>query len=191
MAKQAGGTPITVMSYQFWMRRFNGDPAVVGQTLQLNGRPFTVIGVAPQEFHGTTVMTGDVWVPINMVGELSPRGSAPLLKGREFAWLVMGARLKPGVTVRQAKRSWRTSAARSSRSFRPRTAARALRVVASSPIPGQRRAGCGVSRGADGNRRTRARDRVRERRGCVAGPRHARDARRSPCVSRSARDEAG
>ena len=44
-------------SHQFWLRRFNGDPAVVGQTLQLNGRPFTVIGVAPDGFHGTTVLT--------------------------------------------------------------------------------------------------------------------------------------
>ena len=80
------------------MRRFNGDPAVVGQTLQLNGRPFTVVGVAPEGFHGTTVLTGDVWVPINMVGELSPRRSASILKSRESVWLVMGARLKPGVT---------------------------------------------------------------------------------------------
>jgi hypothetical protein len=57
----------------------NGDPAVVGQTLQLNGRPFAVIGVAPEGFHGTTVLTGDVWVPVNMVGELAPRRSASIL----------------------------------------------------------------------------------------------------------------
>src|SRR5262249_11413561 len=86
--EEAGGTPITVMSYQFWMRRFNGDPAVVGQTLQLNGRPFTVIGVAPQEFHGTTMLASDLWVPLTMVGELSPRRSVSILKSRESVWLV-------------------------------------------------------------------------------------------------------
>jgi len=134
--EEPGGTPLTVMSYQFWMRRFNGDPAVVGQTLQLNGRPFTVIGVAPQEFHGTTVLASDVWVPINMVGELSPRRSASILKSREGVWLVMGARLKPGVSVRQARAELENIGRALEQEFPAENRGKGLRVVASSPIPG-------------------------------------------------------
>ncbi len=101
--EQPGATPLAVLSYRFLHRRFNGDPAIVGTTLQLNGRPFTVIGVTPDGFHGTTVLAGDLWVPVNMVGDLSPRRSAAMLTSREGVWLLMGARLKPGVTVRQAE----------------------------------------------------------------------------------------
>src|SRR6185369_9438723 len=43
--EQAGATPLTVLSYRFWMRRFDGDPAVIGTMVQLNGHPFTIVGV--------------------------------------------------------------------------------------------------------------------------------------------------
>src|SRR5690606_31516611 len=45
---------VTVISHAFWMERFGGDPSVVGRTLQVNGRPMTVVGVAPQGFEATT-----------------------------------------------------------------------------------------------------------------------------------------
>ncbi len=179
------------MSYQFWMRRFNGDPAVVGQTLQLNGRPFTVIGVAPQEFRGTTVLTGDVWVPINMVGELSPRGSALAPEGPRIRVARDGRPLKPGVSVRQASAELENIGRALEQEFPAENRGKGLRVVASSPIPGNGApvaAFLAVLMGLVG---TRARDRVRERGRRVAGPRDARGARRSPCVSRSARAEAG
>src|SRR3954447_18590615 len=86
---QPGTTPFAVLSYQFWQRRFDGDPAVVGRTIQVNGYPLTVVGVAPAWFHGTTVTTTDVWVPVTMVGELSSRRSASMLASREGVWLVM------------------------------------------------------------------------------------------------------
>ena len=75
---QPGAPALVVLSPVLRTRRFNADPAIVGTTLQLNGRPFTVVGVAPEGFHGTTVLMGDVWVPINMVGELSPRRSSSI-----------------------------------------------------------------------------------------------------------------
>ncbi len=134
--EEPGGTPLAVLSYHFWVRRFNGDPAVVGQTLQLNGRPFTVVGVAPKDFHGTTVLTGDVWVPINMVGELSPRRAASILKSRESVWLVMGGRLKPGVTVRQAQAELANIGRALEQEFPAENRGKGLRVVSSSPIPG-------------------------------------------------------
>jgi predicted permease len=134
--EQPGGTPLAVLSYQFWMRRFNGDPAAVGRTLQLNSRPFNVVGVAPEGFHGTTVMTSDVWVPVNMVGELAPRRSASILDSRENVWLVMGARLKPGVTVRQAQAELVNIGRALEQEFPAANRGKGVRVVASSPIPG-------------------------------------------------------
>ena len=103
-SEQPGATPLAVLSHHFWTRRFNGDPAIVGRTLQLNGQPFTVIGVAPEGFHGTTVLTSDLWVPVTMVGELSPRrGPSIAAPAARCVWLLMGARLKPGVTLEQAQ----------------------------------------------------------------------------------------
>jgi predicted permease len=133
---QPGATPLVVLSYRFWARRFNADPSIVGRTLDLNGRPFTVIGVAPDGFHGTTVLSGDVWVPVNMVGELTPRRSSAILTSREGVWLVMGARLKPGVSVRQAQAELDTIGRALEREYPEHNRGRGLTVVASSPIPG-------------------------------------------------------
>ena len=135
-SEEPGAAPITVLSYAFWKRRFDGDPGIVGQTLTLNGRPFTVIGVTPEGFHGTSVVTGDLWVPITMVGDLSPRLSESILRSRQSVWLVMGARLKPGVTVRQAQEELASVGQQLEREFPRENRGKGLRVVAQSPIPG-------------------------------------------------------
>ena len=135
-SEQPAATPLAVLSHRFWMRRFNGDPAIVGQTLVLNGRPLTVIGVTPEGFHGTTVLTSDLWVPVNMVGELASRLPPAILTSRESAWLVMGARLKPGVTVGQAQAELAHIGRALEQEFPDANRGRGLRVVASSPVPG-------------------------------------------------------
>src|SRR5205807_8087980 len=56
---QPGASPVVVLGHGFWMRRFNGDPAVIGRPLLLNAWPFTVVGVAPEGFHGTGVRPVD------------------------------------------------------------------------------------------------------------------------------------
>ena len=133
--ERPGATPLALLSHHFWLRHFNGDPAIVGTTLQLNGRPFTVIGVAPEGFHGTTVLTADLWVPVNMVGELAP-SRASLLTSRDSAWLVMGARLKPGVSVRQAQAELANIGRALEQEYPDANRGKGLRVVALSPIPG-------------------------------------------------------
>ena len=135
-SEQPAATPLAVLSHRFWMRRFNGDPAIVGQTLVLNGRPFMVIGVTPEGFHGTTVLTSDLWVPVNMVGELASRLPPAILTSRESAWLVMGARLKPGVTVGQAQGELANIGRALEQEFPDANRGKGLRVVASSPVPG-------------------------------------------------------
>ncbi len=133
---QPGATPFAVLSHHFWLRRFGGDPAVIGRTLQVNGHAFTVIGVAPRGFHGTTVLTTDIWVPITMVGELSARRTGSMLTSRESVWLVMGARLKPGVSVAQAQTEMTSIARALEQEFPDANRGKGLRVAASAPIPG-------------------------------------------------------
>jgi predicted permease len=89
-------SPLVVFSHRFWTRRFNADPAVVGQTVRLNGRPFTVIGIAREGFRGTSVVAPDVWAPVGMTAALKAGTSL------DFLMVMMGARLKPGVLPSQA-----------------------------------------------------------------------------------------
>ena len=83
-----------------------------------------------------TVLASDLWVPLTMVGELSPRRSPSILKSRESVWLVMGGRLKPGVSVRQARGELENIGRALEQEFPAENRGKGLRVVASSPIPG-------------------------------------------------------
>jgi putative ABC transport system permease protein len=92
--------------------------------------------VTPEGFQGTSVLTGDLWVPINMVGDLSPRLTGSILRSRQSVWLVMGARLKPGVSVRQAQEQLASIGQQLEREFPRENRGKGLRVVAQSPLPG-------------------------------------------------------
>ena len=97
-----GGHPVAVISYAMWRARFNSDPSIVGDTLRLNGYPFTIVGVAPPGFHGEVV--GDVqevWVPMAMQEQLMP--GRKYLDDVHASWLTSMARLKPGVSIEQAQ----------------------------------------------------------------------------------------
>ncbi len=101
-AAQPGSAPVAVLGYGFWQRKFAGDSGVLGRHLSLNGRDFTVIGVAPPKFGGLIVgLSFDVWVPITVQPLLSSRGS--FLDSRGTHWLTAVGRLKPGVTLAQAR----------------------------------------------------------------------------------------
>ncbi|SPE42777.1 conserved membrane hypothetical protein [Candidatus Sulfopaludibacter sp. SbA3] len=87
---------VAVLSDGAWKRRFGGDPAIVGRTLQLDGRNYNIVGVAPPGFQGLTDQA-EVWVPFQMAGDpefFNNRGT------RGFRAL---ARLKPGVPLSQAQ----------------------------------------------------------------------------------------
>jgi putative ABC transport system permease protein len=96
------GSRVAVIGYGLWQRRFGADRSVLGQTITLSGRPFTVIGVAPPGFHGTNLgFANDVWVPITLFPELMPPGMRELFEHRGVrAFLVLG-RLASGVSFRQ------------------------------------------------------------------------------------------
>lgn len=95
------GSPVAVLSYGYWQRRLGGDPRVVGQSLQINGRAFTVVGVAPQHFQSVNGgEPSDLYIPMMMKPVINP-GRDDLNKYNSV-WVNMVARLKPGVTMARA-----------------------------------------------------------------------------------------
>jgi predicted permease len=88
--------PEIVLSYALWHSHFNGDPAVVGRTVQINKYPFTIIGVARPDFRGTELFFApDLWAPIVNSQQISDWFSLEE-RGNHNAWAV--GHLKPGVT---------------------------------------------------------------------------------------------
>jgi len=74
-----GGHPVAVLSHGFWQRKFGSDPSVIGNTIALNGTPYTIIGVTPPAFFGVRVGRADaITVPIMMQAQMMP--GAPNLK---------------------------------------------------------------------------------------------------------------
>ncbi len=94
--------PVAVLSFDLWTRRFGSDPGIVGRQIAINTSPFSIVGVAPRGFQGTTVLKGDLWVPVSMLTQAMPSRNASLFKSRRATWLFMGGRLKDGVTITQA-----------------------------------------------------------------------------------------
>jgi predicted permease len=95
--------PVAVISYQVWQERFGGLPSVLGTPLRLDGRDFTIIGVAPEGLLGRFLrLKVDAWVPIGLPGGVyhSTPGELEDRSAREY--LVYG-RLRPGVSVEQAQ----------------------------------------------------------------------------------------
>jgi predicted permease len=94
--------PVVVLNYRFW-KRLGGDQAVIGTTVTLNGRAFTVVGVAPPAFGGIDIGGApDVWIPMAMHGWVRPGGDE-WFENRRALLLSIVARLKPGVTLAVAK----------------------------------------------------------------------------------------
>lgn len=99
-----GANFVTVLSYDFWRDRFGAAPTAVGKTIRINGKSFTIVGVAPREFSGTTLgMRPVVYVPISMRAELEVGFSN--FENRRSYWMYVFGRLKPGVSLSQATAS--------------------------------------------------------------------------------------
>lgn len=96
--RTSGGNPVAVISYRFWQRDFSGDPRVLGLAIKLNGTAFTVVGVTPEDFAGTTVdvVVPDFWAPVSMQAQLVPGGD--WLSRPEQQQFQIFARLKPSAS---------------------------------------------------------------------------------------------
>jgi predicted permease len=96
-----GSAPYIVLSHGFWHSRFQDDPGVIGRVVRLNQHPFTIVGVAPPEFHGVLLFSAvDFFVPFVNHGQLDGE-SAMEKRGVRSLFMTLG-HLKPGVTPNQA-----------------------------------------------------------------------------------------
>ena len=105
-----GRDAVVVLSHGFWQRRFGSDAQLVGSGIKLNGKPFTVIGITHPEFVGLRHEMPDIWLPLAMRAAMGtdrfegiPPEKRDWYGGRDFRWLSIYARLKPGRTAPEAR----------------------------------------------------------------------------------------
>src|SRR5262245_53172117 len=116
-------SPVAVISHNLWQRRFNSDTNVVGKSMVLNGVQFTIVGVAPQDFVGAEeAFPRQIWIPLMMRASVRPGpagvSNAPdTLNNRNKRNLDVMARLKHGVTLRQAQAGMNVVASRLAQNY--------------------------------------------------------------------------
>jgi predicted permease len=97
-----GETAVAVLSHAYWTSRFAADPNVLNGSLTINGHQFTIVGVAPRGFKGTTFPTAPhVFVPITMHPKMEPNRMP--FDDRQSYWVYLFARLKPDVSMESAR----------------------------------------------------------------------------------------
>ncbi|MGB7622480.1 MAG: ABC transporter permease [Terriglobia bacterium] len=115
--------PVVILGYSTWRQRFGGDPYVIGETAKVNGRPVTIVGVAPPEFDGTFAFSrSELFLPVNWAGPGD-------LNRRDARSLHTIARLRPHITMAQAQAALDVVAARLERQFPDTNKGVALKVV--------------------------------------------------------------
>ncbi|MDE3165013.1 MAG: ABC transporter permease, partial [Acidobacteriota bacterium] len=98
------GHPVAVLSYQYWVARFGGDPSVIGQKIIVNDYPLTVVGVSAPGFTGLDpVLSPQIRIPIQMKPLMTPGWDA--IGDRRSQWIQIFARMKPGYTAESATAS--------------------------------------------------------------------------------------
>ena len=111
-----GASPYAVLSYSTWQSRFGADPEIAGKTIRINRLSFTVLGVAPPDFHGTELFYWpEVWVPMMMEPQIEV-GNPWLDERSTWNTLVLG-RLKPDVSPARAEANLNTIAAELARVY--------------------------------------------------------------------------
>ncbi len=97
-----GGAPVVVLSHDLWRNRFGQDPGLLGRTIEVNRRPYTVVGVAPPGFRGAKPgLRTDLFAPLAMKRQV---WGGVGLEDRAYAWLNVLGRLRPGVDAARAER---------------------------------------------------------------------------------------
>jgi predicted permease len=105
---------VVVISHGFWKSHYHSDPSAVGSTLRVNRTPLTIIGVAPEAFHGTHAgLDFEFWIPLTMYGQLTHTGKW-ILEDRNARFFMLLARLAPGATIDRARDEVRALAIRMS-----------------------------------------------------------------------------
>ena len=110
--KKVGGNPEVVLSYSLWARKFGSDDKFIGQTITLNGTPYTVVGIAPPNFKGIVSLGRPdlLWIPITMRDYVLTGQLKNWENNRRFRWLSIVGRLKPQLDLDQARAAMKTIA---------------------------------------------------------------------------------
>ena len=105
------GTHVVLLSYSLWQRRFGSDRSIIGRAVTLNGESYTVIGVMPRGMHlpGYGNWNDELWVPVAFTNEETTQ------RGSHFLDVI--ARIKPGITAKQAQAEMETIAARLAKEY--------------------------------------------------------------------------
>jgi len=120
--------PDVVIGYRTWKERMDGDPNVIGRMQIVNGLPHTIVGVAPEDFHGTFVgYSFQFWVPASMQPQHIGAGTDQL-EDRGARWIEGFAKLKPGVTIQQAQTEVSAIAAQLEREYPATNRGRGVRL---------------------------------------------------------------
>jgi macrolide transport system ATP-binding/permease protein len=137
-----GAHPVAVISHNLWTRSFGADPGVVNRKLTVNGRPFTIIGVAPPEFRGVNPLAGTMlWVPTMTYRETMALPG--MFEERRFLGFLVVGRLKPGVTLRAAEQNLKALAAELEKQYPSANQGRGIQLLplAQAAVPPQFRGG--------------------------------------------------
>jgi predicted permease len=114
--QQPGASPLVVLGFNTWQSRFGGRADIVGQSLPINGSPYTIVGVAPRGFYGTEVFyRPEVWIPITMQGQVEL--GSDWLASRTSTNVMVAARVKRGLTRPQAEARLASTVADLNREF--------------------------------------------------------------------------
>lgn len=103
--ERRGAEPVVVLTDRLWRTRFDGDPAIVGRPIHLNGQLVTIVGVAPEHFTGHNIAGTDLWIPLTLGSYEAGDETAEASRGS--VWLLAMGRLKPGVSIEQARAQMR------------------------------------------------------------------------------------
>lgn len=135
-----GDAPVLVLTHEYWQSRFAGDPSAIGATARLNGLPFTIIGVTPPTFTGTDALIHvSGYVPVWMLDAVMHREGASILERRDAHSFNALGRLKPGVSLAQARTALEIASGELARQYPSTNANVSLLVVPETharPNPG-------------------------------------------------------
>lgn len=110
--------PVVILSHRMWTNRLGADPNILGKTVRINDYPFTVVGIAPRNFHGSaSILAADVWVPIMMAKRALAWVQLLGPGRRRDPFLTVMGRLKPGVDIEQAQAAMQALAASLEREY--------------------------------------------------------------------------
>ncbi len=117
--ERQGADPVAVLSYDYWQSRLGGDPGIVGRSAAINGHPFTIIGITPQNFTSARwAIAPSAFIPAAMIPGVFP-GAESILTTRHSAAFKVMAHLQPGLSEAQATSAVQVLARRLAREYRP------------------------------------------------------------------------